>query len=55
MANLKGSEMLQIQERLTEIKSDTLILSNRVNGGFKGEQTKTIKTLYNKLQVPRWL
>jgi hypothetical protein len=49
IASLKGSEMLQIQELLTEIKSDTLILSNRVNGGLKSNQTKTIKTLTDKI------
>ena len=42
---LKGSEMLAIQELLTDIKADTLILSNRTNGGLKAGQTKEIKKL----------
>lgn len=44
-AILKGSEILALQELLTDIKSDTLKLSNNVNGGYKTANTKKIKAL----------
>ena len=48
---LKGSEMLAIQELLTDIKADTLILSNRTNGGLKAVQTKEIDRLKSELEA----
>lgn len=50
MTNLKGSEMLMMQELLTEIKSDTLKLSNNKNGGQKAGQTKLINQCKNYIQ-----
>lgn len=40
---LRGSEMLSMQELLTDISQDTKKLSNKVNGGIKTGQTKMIK------------
>ena len=42
MAILKPSELMQMQELLTDIKADTLRISNKTNGGQKSQLTKKI-------------
>lgn len=44
LATLKGSEMLAMQELLTDIKSDVLVLSNRKNG----QEKRNIKKIASK-------
>ncbi|WP_455793611.1 hypothetical protein [Clostridium butyricum] len=50
ITELKGSEMLAMQELLTDIKSDTLKLCNNVNGGIKRGQTQEIGKLKAELE-----
>lgn len=50
LTELRGSELLAMQELLTEIKSDTLELSNRVNGGKKSNLTKKLNMVNEQLQ-----
>lgn len=50
LTTLKGSEMLSMQELLTDISQDTKKLSNKVNGGIKTGQTKSINKLQNELE-----
>ena len=45
LTTLKGSEMLAMQELLTDVKNDTLKLSNNTNGGYKSAMTKKIDKL----------
>ena len=42
---LRGSELMAMQELLTDIKTDTVELSNRVNGGLKSALTVKNKLL----------
>nr|DAR44421.1 MAG TPA: hypothetical protein [Caudoviricetes sp.] len=51
ITELKGSEMLAMQELLTDIKSDTLKLCNNVNGGIKRGQTQEIGKLKAELEA----
>ena len=44
LATLKGSEMLAMQELLTDIKSDVLVVSNRKNG----QEKRNIKKIASK-------
>lgn len=50
ITELKGSEMLAMQELLTDISQDTKELSNRVNGGIKSSNTKTINKLQSEIE-----
>lgn len=50
ITELKGSEMLAMQELLTDIKSDTLKLCNNVNGGIKRGQTQEIGKLKAEIE-----
>ncbi len=45
LTDMRGSEMLAMQELLTEIKDYTLKLSNNINGGYKSGLTKKINKL----------
>lgn len=49
VSKMRGSELLAIQELLTDINKDLRILSNRRNGGLLAAKTKEIKTLKNQL------
>lgn len=49
LTDMRGSEMLAMQELLTEIKNDTLKLSNNTNGGYKSAMTKKIDKLEKKI------
>lgn len=50
LPNLKGSEMLLIQELLTDIARDKNKLDNKVNGGQKAGQTKLINQCKDYIQ-----
>ena len=50
MSNMRGSELLAIQELLTDIQTDTKKLSNKTNGGDKASLTKQIKKLQDELE-----
>ena len=50
MGKLKGSEMLCMQELLTDIKSDTLKLSNRKNGQIKSKIKKEYDKYLDQMQ-----
>lgn len=45
VSNMRGSELLAIQELLTDINKDLRILSNRRNGGLLAAKTKEINQL----------
>lgn len=46
LTELRASELMAMQELMTDIKSDTLQLSNRVNGGKKADLTKKLNAAY---------
>lgn len=50
LTELRGSELMALQEMLTDIKSDTLELSNRVNGGKKADLTKRLAATKEQLE-----
>lgn len=50
MSTMRGSELLAIQELLTDIQTDTKKLSNKTNGGDKASLTKQIKKLQDELE-----
>lgn len=50
LTELRGSELMALQELLTDIKSDTLELSNRVNGGKKSGLTKRLNAATEQLE-----
>ena len=49
MLDMKASEILQLQELISDIKTDIIKLSNKKNGGDKTGQTKKIKKLQEQL------
>lgn len=51
--NMRGSEMLAIQELLTDISKEKNRLSNKANGGIKSNQTRRIKELEEENQILR--
>jgi len=50
MLDMKASEILQLQELISDIKTDIIKLSNKKNGGDKTGQTKKIKKLQEQLE-----
>ena len=49
VSNMRGSELLAIQELLTDINKDLRILSNRRNGGLLAAKTKEINGLEDEI------
>ena len=47
---MKASEILQLQELISDIKTDVIKLSNKKNGGDKTAQTKEIKKLQEQIE-----
>ena len=50
-SNMRGSELLALQELLTDISKEKNVLSNRANGGIKSNQTKRIRQLEEENQL----
>lgn len=48
--DMKGSEMLAIQELLTDVSRDITKISNNVNGGYKTANTKESKRLLARIE-----
>lgn len=47
---MKASEILMLQELISDVKTDVIKLSNKKNGGEKGVQTKAIKKLQEQIE-----
>ena len=49
--SMRGSELLALQELLTDVSKEKTRLSNKANGGFKSNMTRKIKQLEDEIAV----